>query len=72
MRIVGAPVLCVFLFIAFAGDFYFDNAIDLNNIKILEIYTFSNKQFSYFYQFRHGLGDANSKVFASSLNVCPT
>ena len=31
VRIVGAPVLCVFLFIAFAGDFY--NAIDLKSIK---------------------------------------
>ena len=51
--------------------FLFFNAIDLNRI-ILEIYTFSDKQFSYFYQLRYGLGDANSKVFASALDVCPT
>ena len=33
VRIVGAPVLCLFLFIAFAGDFYFVDAIDLNSMK---------------------------------------
>ena len=72
MRIVGAPVLCVFLFIAFAGEFYLDT-ITLYSINIiLENYTFCYKKFSYFYQLRYGLGNANSKVFAGSLDVCTT
>ena len=36
VRIVGAPVLCLFLFIAFAGDFYF-NMIDLYSIDFIRL-----------------------------------
>ena len=34
VRIVGAPVLCVFLFIAFAGDFYFSMRLTLTELNL--------------------------------------